>query len=59
MEMNSNPLQSLLENLTREVEALWTVTGYRADGFTSKRDEVRTEVAAGAGAWNYWSKRRH
>lgn len=48
MEMNSNPLQSLLENLMREVEVLWTVTGYRADGFTSRRDEVKTEVAAGA-----------
>lgn len=48
MEMTSNPLQSLLENLMREVEALWTVTDYRADGFTSRRDEVKTEVAAGA-----------
>src|SRR5215213_1463507 len=46
--MNSNPLQSLFENLTGAIEALWTVTGYRADGYTSRRDEVRTEVEAGA-----------
>lgn len=46
--MSSNSLQSLLTNVTREIEALWTMTGYRADGYRYRRDEVRTEVETGA-----------
>jgi uncharacterized tellurite resistance protein B-like protein len=46
--MHSDSLKILLNNLTREVEALWSVTNYRTDSYSVRRDEVRTEVEAGA-----------
>jgi hypothetical protein len=46
--MSSNSLQGLLKNLTREIEALWTVIGYRAHEYRYRSDEVRTEVETGA-----------
>jgi len=46
--MHSDSLKTLLNNLTREVEALWSVTNYRTDSYSVRRDEVRTELEAGA-----------
>lgn len=45
--IDSKSLQTLLTDLMREVEALWSITRYRADGYAWQGDEVRTEVQPG------------